>query len=602
MKIIIDGKEAVLKKGTSFEFVSENRAFTGADGYSLSITFPLVDCPENIAIFGNINRADAELSNILFECEIRDVNLAKYGVISIVDLNKVEVKVQFLEGRSLQNFDNTFDDIYINDINVGSFPEFSLSNNPSFYWLGIDHGQEAVALPWVNNSSRNIQNEVVYSNGAYSYHEDCTGLSFQPYLISIVKNLCESLGYSCDVSQWENREDLKYLIICNALPSEWGYKRFSTALPAWTVTEFFEKLELFLRGEFNIDHKAKSITFEFTSSALDKIQPISLSSIVDSFSSEVSLENNSNFIDSSNVKYKECSHNMWKLYCCPWFFNNDIIQNVSTIVYDSLSELVDANKHFYSVRSYDRGSNIDKIFYAKDVDTYFVIRCIRNENIEHIGEGFYSFDRICILQPINIFGDVITDDVNDAIEIEFVPAWIEETDKDKGSCIYLDIEGEFESLYTDDDGNIPGTRPSNKTPNDGSSLSQPGAMQNLNTTAKYSVDKEIPEYFDRIYLGYWKGFNNNVGYFPRPDIDSFTIREDWSFYNSPCSLRLPRVVKNKIDSTQKFKFSFLMDVIPNVRSVFFIQGKKYLCEKITATFTENGMSQLLKGEFYRIVD
>ena len=45
MKIIINGKDAVLKKGTSFEFVAENRSFTGSDSYTLSITFPLRGCP-----------------------------------------------------------------------------------------------------------------------------------------------------------------------------------------------------------------------------------------------------------------------------------------------------------------------------------------------------------------------------------------------------------------------------------------------------------------------------------------------------------------------------------------------------------------------------
>ena len=40
MEIYVDNKLAVLKKGTSFDFVSENRYFSGADSYSLSITFP----------------------------------------------------------------------------------------------------------------------------------------------------------------------------------------------------------------------------------------------------------------------------------------------------------------------------------------------------------------------------------------------------------------------------------------------------------------------------------------------------------------------------------------------------------------------------------
>ena len=35
--------------------------------------------------------------------------------------------------------------------------------------------------------------------------------------------------------------------------------------------------------------------------------------------------------------------------------------------------------------------------------------------------------------------------------------------------------------------------------------------------------------------------------------------------------------------------------------LFYINGKQFICEKITATFNEHGMSQLLKGDFYEVV-
>ena len=57
-----------------------------------------------------------------------------------------------------------------------------------------------------------------------------------------------------------------------------------------------------------------------------------------------------------------------------------------------------------------------------------------------------------------------------------------------------------------------------------------------------------------------------------------------------------------VDPLQKFKFSFLSDTIPNPRAIFNIAGKRYVCEKITATFSEDGMSQLLKGEFYPLLE
>lgn len=72
MHIYVNNKRAALKKGTSFEYVRENRMFSGSDGYILTITFPLKDCPENHAIFGHIDRANVVAQKVIFDCEIRD--------------------------------------------------------------------------------------------------------------------------------------------------------------------------------------------------------------------------------------------------------------------------------------------------------------------------------------------------------------------------------------------------------------------------------------------------------------------------------------------------------------------------------------------------
>ena len=589
MKIIINGKDAVLKKGTSFEFVAENRSFTGSDSYTLSITFPLRGCPENIAIFGYINRTDIDKSKVVFDCEISDINFYSAGTITIVEINEKEVKTQFLEGRSEQNFDDTFDDIYINELDLGSYPLSTLPNEPASQWQGLYYGQEAVALPWVNNSSGNIQNEVVYSNGDYSYHENCKGLSYQPYLIVVVQRICSALGYSCDVSQWNSRQDLRYLLVCNALPWAWELPQFARALPHWSVTEFFEKLEQFLGCEFDIDHRNKSIKFSFTSNILTNAQSIKIDKVVDSYTAEVSDTNESNYIEASNVRYKECEHNMWKFYCCPWF-----LRDTSPVVYETLSALISATKSFARVRSYGRGSNIHKIFYAKDVDTYFIIRCIRNEYVGTNALGRDIYDRICVLQPINQFGDKIVDENNeDAIELDFVPAWIDETETSKGNCLFLNIAG-----YEEDNADsTAGTRPDDSE-DTAAKIYQPNSMQRLQNGEL----TEKSEYFDKIFLAFWDGVNYNIGELPCPNVDHFVVREDWTAYNTTGSLRLHANVKYKINPKQKYNFSFISNTIPNVRSVFHINGRKYLCEKITATFTENGMSQLLKGCFYLLYD
>ncbi len=51
MILTINGKQAALKKGSSIEYVSENRIFTDADDYSMEIELPLADCPQNFDIY-----------------------------------------------------------------------------------------------------------------------------------------------------------------------------------------------------------------------------------------------------------------------------------------------------------------------------------------------------------------------------------------------------------------------------------------------------------------------------------------------------------------------------------------------------------------------
>ena len=78
ISLFIDGAQVALKKGSSIEYVSENRIFTDADDYSLEIELPVgyfshvrqlssklalrslnrkgAECPQNIAVFGLLTR------------------------------------------------------------------------------------------------------------------------------------------------------------------------------------------------------------------------------------------------------------------------------------------------------------------------------------------------------------------------------------------------------------------------------------------------------------------------------------------------------------------------------------------------------------------
>ena len=615
MEIRINGKIAMLKKGTSFEFVAENRLFSGSDGYTLSITFPLRHCRNNLDIFGHINRADVIAGKVIFDCEIRDRNFYKFGSITITEINDAEVKTQFLEGRSEQNFDMTFDDVFINELDLGS-PTETTDSTPEKAWDPFINNMKCVALPWVNDYSGNIQNLADFhpeernpdgtlkSHSYYSWNADCRGRSWQPYLLYITKKICEAVGYSADFSKWEEKEEYKYLLVCNTLPYAWDTAGFARALPHWTVAEFFEKLELFLGGEFTIDHRGKSVEFAFTDATLLATEPVQLDKVIDEHTVEVTVDDDKcEYQEAKNLVYKECDHEMWKFYSCDWFIK---AWQKGAVRYATMRELLSANRWLASWNgSTSRGSNRDKLLYAEDVDAYFIVRSLSKTLVEK-RDGWMPnrYQYKMELRPVNLFGGRIVDDSEDAdeVEIEFVPAWVDETEDKYGRCLFLSFSGYDENDSTSTSWS---RDPYQRKEEIDNTLYQPHALQSL---AAGERDKKA-EYYDRIYVGWWDGAQTQNGKLPHPYVEDIEIAEDWSnFINIHFSLRLNnryqnnRRIVHSINPRQKTTFKFLADNIPNPRAVFFIKGKKYLCEKMTATFTENGMSQLIKGVFYPIVD
>lgn len=193
-----------------------------------------------------------------------------------------------------------------------------------------------------------------------------------------------------------------------------------------------------------------------------------------------------------------------------------------------MSELVEQNKKY---STWDGGNEsrrfLEGIFHAADCDAYFLINPVRR-TISLDKETLIRIEYKCRLQPVNLFGGRIVDDSDNAEseEIEFVPAWIDDTDKQYGRVLFLhlsDYDEETDTSTAEDEGSIP-------------------FRQTLTVSTLDAGQKEkTSEYYDRIYIGWYNGSNYFTGsHLPYPNVDDVVIDDDnWSnFAYVHFSLRL----------------------------------------------------------------
>ena len=654
MILTINGIQAALKKGSSIEYVSENRLFTDADDYSMEIELPLADCPRNLGIFGHLTRKDVDMGDIFFDAVLQDTNFFKRGAVVITGITNESVKVQFLERRSYQNFFPRFDETYIDELDLGVWPNYYQDNlsssghgasprpgggevvyaTPAQLWA---RWEDFTALPWVNNTSGNLQNAAKWNASLNKYewkvnpdNDDDTdysrGLSFQPNLLWLTKKICEVLGYTYDFSLWEG-SDYRYLFIMNCTPYANSNRTWASALPHWTVNEFFQELEKLLIFEFDIDHARSIVVCSATADNVADAGSVHISKVIDAFSVEVTTdEEKSGYKAMLNQGYAKGGHRLDQIYDCQWYLDQ-MTQADGTVrcrSYATLDALVASNVRQEAVP--DSGGCWG-LHYAEDVDTYFVLEVMKRVKYRTGGrEEWDNWGNVTRLVPINRFGSLIIDKEHpdDIEQMNIIPAWLDETDDTIGLVPFLECgeTGEGDNAYSNQSHS---GRPHGSEKVDQDVPIQWGALPTVSAGKR----EKSGAVFDKLFVAFWWGDYSKCTprlphpwidtvefaysyYAPSPNSNSGTLSVTWMVKRSgkTCSLRINNAAYGQgqqrdtyypVDQKKKYTFSFLADKIPNVRSLFHIDGKLYLCSRIVATFTEDGMSHLIKGDFHKVL-
>ena len=637
--IYANGTEIALPADFSFQYNLENPFITDAEGYSMSIEVP-AKAGANLDIFGMLFRLDTDISKVRYDAMIISPTYTATGVLAVVGHTESTVKLQFLQGRSADNFNLRLDDTYVNELDLGRSPlnYHYARTTPAEALRSIDDGGVAVALPWViSGSGEMIHNRLRKQSGSGDlvwYLEGSSQLTFMPYLLEIARRICSASGFTYDFTAWE-QSPLRHLIICNVMPESLNLTNFAYILPHWSISEFFANLEFVLRGRFSIDQESRHISFTPWSQTLSSAGAVEIRDVISDFTITMDADpeqsDRPDFL--RNRGYSSNSSYYWPIRSCDWYIRRRISEAVipdedtpappvtsggggsrgtnrvsSGWYYDTMYDPTKAfrNINRYStmaeliaaVDQYRYSTNLpgfggDALFYAADVNCFFCLYAIADIKYSDIpseyrsryalsSAGYYYANA---LMPVNDFGDYLLDDQDDA-------------DRTDLSTVPVDI------IQTDTDGLVCSVPFSEAGSGDDDEIHQPKSYSLM-----MAGKQDRPEYYSVLCLGFWSGLRDlwpEAGLYPLTS--NVTIYQGWKYELSPegMDLRLNNGLQYgseeyiDIDYSRTYKISFLSDSLPDPSAEFLIKGKRYICKKLTADFSASGMDRVIQGEFYRI--
>ena len=498
---------------------------------------------------------------------------------------------------------------------------------------------DIIALPWVNAASGNIQNRADYGlrNGSNQYYwhvaredeydtEAVRYLSPQIRLYKLTELICTALGYTFDAAAWA-ASDYYHLYSFNCLPAAWDDLRWQETLPHWSINEFFEQLMALMLCDIKIDHKAKKISFAWQEN--NTADAIALEEIVDEHTATVTKEDDSQYKPARNIRYADGGHEMSQIYACPWYFfkNNPKIQ-----AFESMQAIANWLVNYVPRQGTNEslylGYGFDIIFYAEEEDMYFLPYVTKRVLVDPAKHTPYArYGNIYRLIPLNAFGTRVIDEENwdEADEISIIPAWLDDTDF--GPIPFFNAGTEDEDLH-----DIAYKQSANSNSVlDADRIEPDQVIQPYSYRFIREGEKNKKTNFSTLQVAFWYGMEQrtwgNEGDLPRPFLTKKEFVTVWGHYQagnahaewgqwqvvlSPGngSLRLNTSQYGlgakmeewiKIDTNKKYEISFLYDAMPDVKSVYVIKGKRYLCANIKTEITTDGMSRLKKGTFYRVL-
>lgn len=599
IKLIIDGKEAVIKAGTSFKLTRMNPYFEDQGDFTFEVQLPLDGCAENLAIFGALHRAEVGLAGwankeLPMHLIAPPVNVV--GVAKVMTVSEAEVKVQLLAGKSAVNDfgkDAEGKDLYIDELDLGL--SLDNTNTPVGYQDPYDVKKKHLYVTFpVKDSTGMIVNYPLWTwhlSGTVWIRDYCTYKNYavQPYLATVINSIIRKLGY------WQllnvfNSSWLKDVFVANNVQTN----NVDDILPHWTVAEFFTELRNAFGVYLDVGESVKSVNLVSLSSHYSGSAGVVLEEVLDELTADIDHDENAKTTKEGNTEYELGSisgvlrlpDEVWQNAIIKTFSDDGLLrrwigENIREEEKSSSKWLfvdLNLNRTYAYLKSAKDGK-----FYLAQVDAFPPL--IRNGAYYKAATNreINTKLRIVPLQMTyqNFKCEPYNPNLDQLIGIPILMSYADSVVPDKQTySVNGAINGNSES-----------------TTNETNKLDK--LYVAFNSNAAWEKSGEVFPYKVPLGINYLPTYDG----FYLPLTLKTNIRQPFSLrpsLNETACVGYNLEFMDRIKTAVERQFLFLDDVDVDPTASYVIKGKRYACHKIELTIDTNGVQPLKRGYFYEI--
>lgn len=400
LRLVVNNKDVALNADTNFELVKENPFFSKEGNYTYDIEVSL-RAGINASIFAGIKNFNNRNLDYNLHGEILDDDeLICKGKVIILSKEDRTVHLQLVSDNSELNY--IFNRKKIRNLDLGEADTnmVDILENADKHYPDVNY-----SFPMVRGYGASDDYNV-YANvslGNFSYAQARTNMVAQPYLLFVVREIFDAIGFRLERMFVEEEEKWKRLLMINPYKTN----ELAKMLPDWTATEFISEVERFFNGVFLLDDEI--VTFESVSSwyASQEEEVLIDQNVIDAFDINFLEEDNREALgyDYSNVAYMGHNDLYWKAAK----ISNNFLEKCRII-----EDAIDMN----NFKSFEVYSDIRTGLLSKPYAETQIVEDEDGKQVEEIVNGAIN------LRQINHFRDYVTNEDDEQILLKIFPCEI----------------------------------------------------------------------------------------------------------------------------------------------------------------------------------